>query len=70
MKQYYKRMTGIDEVIFYDKFLGNQDSQGYFESPAYSYEIADRNDYALMAALTTASLSGCRATKNRLLAGL
>lgn len=54
-----------DDNIFYILGLGD-DSPGNLR---YEMEISDRNDYALIAGLTLISREGCRATKNRMLAG-
>lgn len=57
------RLTQEDEAIWdFDLDLSHFDE--------YEYVIADRNDAAVMLALTTLSANGCRATKNRLLAGI
>ncbi|HEY6021832.1 MAG TPA: hypothetical protein VIY48_18805 [Candidatus Paceibacterota bacterium] len=57
------RLENIDEAIW-DHDLDMSDWT------RYEYAISDRNDSALMTALVVASTSGCRALKNRLLAGL
>lgn len=70
MKTYYQNLTNEDEVIFADKGLGIEGWPKYVGSPAYYYSITDRNDYAVMLALTTARVVGCPATMHRLRAGL
>ena len=67
MKTYNQHLTNEDEVVFYEKNLGNEGVY-YVGSPAYEYAITDRNDYAVMLSLTVMSKVGCPATKRRFLA--
>ncbi len=63
MREY--RLTNEDDSIFFDLYLGDDVC-----SPAYEYHISDRNDYAVMRALTSASKCGCRATAQRMAANI
>jgi hypothetical protein len=59
------KLTNEDDAIFYDLYLGDDVC-----SPAYEYHISDRNDYAVMRALMSASAYGCRATAQRMAANI